>query len=163
MAGIDVMALGGLSTGSARELLGSALSREVAARLAAETDGNPLALVECRRVMGQAQRTGAAPLPPTLPVPERLRAVFVDGLAALAPGAWRAATPCAALADADLAPVLAALGDEGLDAEERLAGADDAAADRSPSGSSWSAWPPSPASSRRWTRGSAGAGTRPRP
>ena len=125
MAGIDVIELDGLSAGAARELLGSGFSTEVAARLAAETAGNPLALVECRRVMGQAQRTGAAPLPPTLPVPERLRAVFVDELAALAPGAWRAATLCAALADADLAPVLAALGDEGLDAEKCLAGADD--------------------------------------
>ena len=91
-AGVDVIELEGLSAGSARDLLGSGFSTEVAARLAAETAGNPLALVECRRVLEQAQRTGAAPLPPMLPVPERLRAVFVDELAALPPEAWRAAT-----------------------------------------------------------------------
>lgn len=124
-AGVDVVELRGLSPAAARDLLGEGFSTDVAARLVDETGGNPLALLECRRVLDHAQRTGAAPLPTVLPVPETLRSVFVDQLAALSPGSWRAATLCAAATDPDAAPVLAALAAEGLDAEECVAGASD--------------------------------------
>ena len=125
LAGLDVVDLAGLSPGEARELLGPGFATVVANRVAEETSGNPLALVECRRVLDHAQRTGAAALPAMLPVPERLRAVFVDELAALPAGSWRAATLCAAVGAADAAPVLAALAAEGLDPESCLAGAGD--------------------------------------
>jgi DNA-binding CsgD family transcriptional regulator len=125
LSGIGVLELRGLSPEAARDLLGPGFSPDVAARLVEQTAGNPLALVECRRVLDHAQRTGAAPLPALLPVPETLRTVFEDELVALSSGSWRAATLCAADPDPDAAPVLAALAAEGLDAEKCLAGATD--------------------------------------
>ena len=65
----------GLAPAAARSLLGPGFSADVVARLVSETGGNPLALRECRRVLSRAQCAGAAPLPPALPVPERLRDV----------------------------------------------------------------------------------------
>ncbi|GAA2166035.1 helix-turn-helix transcriptional regulator [Pedococcus bigeumensis] len=123
LSGIAVLELRGLPAPAAGGLLGPGFSAEVTAHLVSETGGNPLALVECRRVLDPAQRAGAAPLPSTLPVPDTLRSVFVDELAGLSAPSWRAATLCAAVAEPDPAPVLAALDAEGLDVEECLSGA----------------------------------------
>ncbi|WP_156996629.1 helix-turn-helix transcriptional regulator [Knoellia aerolata] len=125
LADVDVLDLAGLTPGSARELLGPGVANHVAARLVAETGGNPLALRECRRVLDGAQRAGAAPLPATLPVPQRLRTVYSDRLAALPPDAWQAVVVCAANLDGTAGPVLTALAELGLDAEVCIADAAD--------------------------------------
>ena len=72
-------------------------------------------------MLSRAQRAGAAPLPPALPVPERLRDVYAGELGDLSPGAWRAAVLCAASSNQEAAPVLAALAAEGLDSGTCLA------------------------------------------
>ncbi len=119
--GFEVISVGGLAPEPARALLGPGFSADVVARLVSETGGNPLALWECQRVLSRAQRAGAAPLPQSLPVPERLRDVYASELGDLSPGAWRAAVLCAASSDQQAAPVLAALGAEGLDSATCLA------------------------------------------
>lgn len=118
--GFEVIDLEGLDAGAARAMLGPGFSAAVVERLAAETGGNPLALQECRRVLNQAQRAGAAPLPQVLPVPARLRTVYAGELGALSPCAWRTAVLCAANSDHHAVPVLAALAAEGLDPERCL-------------------------------------------
>ena len=117
----EVIALGGLAPGAARDLLGPGFGADVVGRLVSETGGNPLALRECQRVLSRAQRAGAAPLPEVVPVPERLRDVFASELGDLSPAAWRAAVLCAASTDQQAAPVLAALAVEGLDSATCLA------------------------------------------
>ncbi|HEX6246698.1 MAG TPA: BREX system ATP-binding domain-containing protein [Nocardioidaceae bacterium] len=119
--GFEVMDLEGLDAGAARALLGQGFAAAVVERLVSETGGNPLALQECRRLLSQAQRAGAAPLPPTLPAPERFREVYARELGSLSPGAWRTAVLCAAGSDREAGPVLAALAAEGLDGERCLA------------------------------------------
>jgi DNA-binding CsgD family transcriptional regulator len=57
-----------------------------------------------------------------LPLPERLRAMFVDELAALEPGSWRAAALCAAAAGDDAGVLVAALAAEGWDPHACLEG-----------------------------------------
>jgi hypothetical protein len=117
----ETIALGGLAPEAARTLLGPGFSADVVARLVSETGGNPLALRECQRVLSRAQQAGAAPLPPALPVPERLRDMYVSELGELSPDAWRAAVLCAASSDQQAGPVLAALTAEGLDPATCLA------------------------------------------
>jgi DNA-binding NarL/FixJ family response regulator len=117
----ETITLEGLAPEAARALLGSGFSADVVTRLVSETGGNPLALRDCQRVLSRAQRAGAAPLPPALPVPERLRDVYASELGDLSPGAWRAAVLCAASSDQEAAPVLAALAAEGLDSATCLA------------------------------------------
>ena len=123
--GFEVITVEGLAAGPAQALLGPGFSTDVVATLVAQTGGNPLALLECQRLLGRAQRAGAAPLPEVLPVPERLRHVYADELGDLPPGAWRAAVLCAASSDQAAAPVLAALAAEGLDPGTCLAGLGD--------------------------------------
>lgn len=64
--------LGGLRFEDATRLLGPGYAPGVVTRLTAETGGNPLALLECDRLLTTVQRSGAAELPQLLPVPERL-------------------------------------------------------------------------------------------
>ena len=120
--GFDVMTVGGLTPQVARDLLGPGFSATVVERLVSETGGNPLALRECTRVLSQAQRAGAAILPQALPVPDRLNEMYAAELSELSPGGWRAVVLCSASTDEAAAPVLAALGSEGLDPDECLAG-----------------------------------------
>jgi DNA-binding NarL/FixJ family response regulator len=119
--GFESISVEGLAPAAARALLGPGFSADVVARLVSETGGNPLALRECQRGLSRAQRAGAAPLPPALPVPERLRDVYAGELGDLSPGAWRAAVLCAASSDQEAAPVVAALAAEDLDPESCLA------------------------------------------
>lgn len=120
LEGFEVITLQGMSPPDARSLLGPHFSPDVVDNLVAETGGNPLALLECQRMLSQPQRIGAAPLPSTLPVPERLRDVYAGVLGGLSPGAWRAAVLSAASIDQEAAPVLAALAAEGWAAEACL-------------------------------------------
>ncbi len=124
LEGFEVITLAGLTPEAARGLLGPGFSVAVVARLVSETGGNPLALRECGRVLGRAQRAGAAALPRMLPVPERLNQTYAADLGELSPGAWRAVVLCAANTDRAAAPVVAALVAEGISPDECLAGAE---------------------------------------
>jgi DNA-binding CsgD family transcriptional regulator len=123
--GLTMLHVSGLTQGAARDLLGPGFSPAVVDRLVAQTGGNPLALLECRRSLTPAQRSGAATLPSTLPLPDRLQDVYAIELERLEPGARRLAVLCAASRDQAAPPVLHALAGEGLDPEACLAGAGD--------------------------------------
>ena len=73
--------LTGLPEQAAHELLETSVSRpidpHVAARIVAETEGNPLAVVEARRELTPDQLGGTEPLPEPLPVGHRLEASFL--------------------------------------------------------------------------------------
>ena len=101
-------------------LLGRDVAPVVAERMAADTAGNPLALLECGRLLTPVQRAGAAELPSALPVPARLREVYERELFVLPADGWAAALLAAASHDQTLAPVAAALADRGLDTAECL-------------------------------------------
>lgn len=119
--GFELVTVSGLTRDAARELLGPGVSLPVVERLVAETGGNPLALLECVRVLTQAQRAGAEALPQALPVPDRLNETYAAELSELPPSAWRAIILCAGNTDQAAAPVLAALTREGVDPDECLA------------------------------------------
>ena len=117
--------LGGLDREAAVAVLGDeGVAPAVAARCWELTSGNPLALLEGARGLSPAQRQGDAPLPPVLPVDDRLLDDYRDRLAAL-PKATLRALGVAALAPNDdlsiIASALAELGGAGddLDAAER--------------------------------------------
>ncbi|HTQ92944.1 MAG TPA: ATP-binding protein, partial [Streptosporangiaceae bacterium] len=80
LVGLPELVLGGLDEGAALELLASLvpgpLSPAVGARIAAETGGNPLALMEVARELSPAQLTGAEVLPEPLPAGGSLEEVF---------------------------------------------------------------------------------------
>ena len=60
------------------EQTGADVSPEVAALLVANTGGNPLALRELPGLLTPGQLAGTEPLPPRLPVTERVERVFLD-------------------------------------------------------------------------------------
>ena len=70
LADLPTLSLGGLSGAQVREHWPE-LVPDVAARLAAETLGNPLVLGDVVPLLSAAQRAGAAPLPDPLPVGAR--------------------------------------------------------------------------------------------
>ncbi|HET7432045.1 MAG TPA: AAA family ATPase [Nocardioides sp.] len=69
------------------EQTGAEVSPEVAALLVANTGGNPLALRELPSVLTPGQLAGTEPLPPRLPVTERIERVFLDRARRLTPDA----------------------------------------------------------------------------
>ena len=79
---LPVMRLSGLGLAGAAAVLseqtGTEVSPEVAALLVANTGGNPLALCELPSVLAPEQLAGTEPLPPRLPVTERVERVFLD-------------------------------------------------------------------------------------
>ncbi|MER6273289.1 LuxR family transcriptional regulator [Streptomyces sp900105755] len=85
--GIPVLSLTGLPPADARDLLAAnsagRLDPAVADRIAAETGGNPLALLRLTRTLTAEQLSGTAPLPAALPVPGPLRAHFQRRVRAL--------------------------------------------------------------------------------
>jgi len=123
--GLDVVDVAGLPANVAGRLLGPGFADGVVERLTAETNGNPLALRECGRVLTAAQRAGAATLPVALPVPDRLQDAYARELDALPADAWRAVLLCAASADQAAAPVVAVLAGAGLEPGACLAAAAD--------------------------------------
>jgi DNA-binding CsgD family transcriptional regulator len=80
LAGLPELAIGGLAERDAAELLSSLtkgrLNPVIGARLATETGGNPLALVELVRELSPAQLAGAVALPDPLPAGPSLEGVF---------------------------------------------------------------------------------------
>jgi DNA-binding CsgD family transcriptional regulator len=91
--GVPVLALRGLEVDAVHALLvegsGVEVAQEVVDRLAAETGGNPLALVEVPLGLSQAQLGGAEPLPPQLLLTSDVERVFLDRCRRLPPGAQR--------------------------------------------------------------------------
>jgi hypothetical protein len=80
--GVDTLALSGLDPVAVRALLteraGAELSDEVADRLAVETAGNPLALVELPAGLTTQQLRGTVPLPAQLSIGSGVERVFLD-------------------------------------------------------------------------------------
>ena len=80
----------GLPEQDAYELLAAAVARpvhpDVAARIVAETEGNPLAIVEAAAGMTTEQLRGHVPLPEPLPVGHRLEDLFTRRVRDLPPG-----------------------------------------------------------------------------
>lgn len=79
---LPTIRLAGLGLAGATAVLaeqtGGEVSPEVAALLVANTGGNPLALRELPGVLTAGQLAGTEPLPPRLPVTERIERVFLD-------------------------------------------------------------------------------------
>ena len=102
--------LGGIARGAAVELLATeGVAEPVAARCWEMTRGNPLALVEAGRGLTAGQRAGEEPLPPALPIGDRLLEAFRSQLAALPPDTMLALAAAAYEADDDTVAVAAAL------------------------------------------------------
>ena len=79
LAGLPALAVGGLDEDAALELLASLagpLSPAVAARIVAETGGNPLALAEVARELSPGQLAGSEVLPEPLPAGGSLEKAF---------------------------------------------------------------------------------------
>lgn len=76
------LVLGGLDAISVRALLAATAGRvvpvEVSDRLAAETGGNPLALIELPSALSSAQLNGTSPLPPQLLLTTGVERIFLD-------------------------------------------------------------------------------------
>jgi hypothetical protein len=111
----DAFRLTGLSMQEATRLLGPGYTPAVVGRLTRATAGNPLALVECGRVLSSVQRAGAAELPDSLPVPDRLRRLYSDELTRLTPEGWFAVRLAAASLDQAAGPIMAAMTHAGLE------------------------------------------------
>ena len=87
LAGLPELALEGLGEGDARELLDSALAgpldERVRDRIVAETQGNPLALLELPRGLTPAELAGGFGLPSAVPLAGRIEQSFLRQLDAL--------------------------------------------------------------------------------
>jgi DNA-binding CsgD family transcriptional regulator len=91
LSGIPELPIDGLGGREAAELLSSItsgrLNPAVGTRIAVETGGNPLALVELARELSAEQLAGSAALPEPLPVGDSLQEVFSGRLSQLPPEA----------------------------------------------------------------------------
>ena len=96
LSGVDELTLGGLAPDDAASLLDGRVSPPVARRLADETEGNPLALLELADLLSADQRSGLEELASPLPVGPRLHRAFGRRLAALSGQARLALTVAAA-------------------------------------------------------------------
>jgi DNA-binding CsgD family transcriptional regulator len=87
LAGLPELRIGGLGYDDARALLRAAigvpLDEQVTDRIVAETNGNPLALLELPGGLSPAQLAGGFGLPGALPLSRRIEASFQRRLAAL--------------------------------------------------------------------------------
>jgi DNA-binding CsgD family transcriptional regulator len=93
LAGLPELEVGGLPEGDARALLDSALPGPIDARvrnqIVAETQGNPLALLELPRGLTPAELAGGFGLPGAAPLPGRIEESFRRQLEALPAEAQR--------------------------------------------------------------------------
>jgi DNA-binding CsgD family transcriptional regulator len=116
---LPTLRLAGLGLAGATAVLseqtGADVSPEVAALLVANTGGNPLALRELPSVLTPGQLAGTEPLPPRLPVTERIERVFLDRARRLSPDAQTLLLVASADDSTRLATVLKAA--EALSAE----------------------------------------------
>jgi len=118
---LPTLSLSGLGLAGASAILseqtGADVSPEVAALLVANTGGNPLALRELPSVLSPGQLAGAEPLPPRLPVTERVERVFLDRARRLSEDAQTILLVASTDDSARLATVLRAAGFLGADVE----------------------------------------------
>lgn len=120
-ADLPVLKLAGLGldavSGILAEDTGTEVSPRVAARLLANTGGNPLGIRELASVLTPAQLAGEALLPPRLPVSERVERVFLDRARRLSEDAQTVLLVSSADDSARLATVLQAARILGADPE----------------------------------------------
>ncbi|WP_214401046.1 LuxR family transcriptional regulator [Pseudonocardia lacus] len=126
--GITTVELAGLSPEATTRLLsitsGSAVDPEVGRRVAAGSQGCPLAVVELVRDLSPGQLVGTIALPDPLPIGDRLEGLYLDRVRAL-PTATRqllliaAAEPGAHLATVSAAAATAGLTADALDAAQQ--------------------------------------------
>ncbi|MFI6284551.1 AAA family ATPase [Streptomyces sp. NPDC051018] len=136
-SGLYGFELGPLDDDSARLLLAArypVLAAGVRSRVAAEARGNPLALLELPAGLSERQQTALEELPAVLPLGERLRALLVPRVTALAEGPRRLLLLAALEGTGDLrvlhhaaGPGAAVLAHLAAMEEERLVGTDSAA------------------------------------
>jgi DNA-binding CsgD family transcriptional regulator len=123
-AKVTELSLSGLDEEASAELLDATapeLAPEVRRRLLSEARGNPLALVELPKALGDEQQRGEQMLPDQLPLSARLEHAFAARVSGLPAGCRRLLLVAAADAGATLDEVLAA-------AEETAAALDSATA-----------------------------------
>jgi DNA-binding CsgD family transcriptional regulator len=120
LRGVAELPLGGLSQDAARALIGRRVAPRVADRLAVDTGGNPLGLLEISARLDESQRRGAAPLPDRLPLGERLEGAYQDLLSGLSEAARQAVLLCAIDRTASISTVAGALAAEGPDSDAAL-------------------------------------------
>jgi DNA-binding CsgD family transcriptional regulator/tetratricopeptide (TPR) repeat protein len=121
LAGVPVLPVVGLPVSALPALLAGELAPDVLERLAAGTSGNPLAILETARLLSDAQRIGAAPLPDPLPTGAGLRRQFETTLAGLSPNVWRVVLLVALCrAEGAAATVRTVLTANGIDAPSAL-------------------------------------------
>ena len=112
-AGLPDFQLKPLADEAAAELVAARfpdLDPRVRSRVLSAAQGNPLALLELPLALSDAQRSAAAPLPPVLPLSQRLQELFTSRVTSLPP-ATRALLLAAALeGTADLRALAAAGG-----------------------------------------------------
>ena len=111
LAGLDAESAGRLLV----EQAGSPVEAGVLARLAAETEGNPLALIELPHVLSAEQLAGRRPLPEPLPIGADLKRSFLERVALLAPDSRAALLFVAAAGTGDAAAVSRAARSAGVD------------------------------------------------
>ncbi|WP_422748533.1 AAA family ATPase [Mycobacterium sp. WMMD1722] len=118
LAGLPVLALGGLADADARMLLETAVAGRIDAgvrdRIVAETRGNPLALLEFPRELTPRELAGGYLRPDARPVPGQLENHFIRRIRALPHDAQRVLTIAAAEPLGDAALLLRAAGHLGL-------------------------------------------------
>ena len=125
---LPVITVEGLPDAEARELLGSVtdgpLDAQVAGRILADTDNNPLALVELGTEYTAEQLAGRAALPEPLPVGERLRDRFLRQIHDLPPDAQAFVLLAAANVTGERSLLWRAAAQTGIDADAAAAAAD---------------------------------------
>ena len=118
--GLPELVVVGLDDASAAALLAARAAEAVPAvraRLLAEAQGNPLALLELPAALSDAQLAGRAPLPEAMPLTPRLRSLFRQRIEWLPEPTQRALLIVAADNAGDMPAVLRAAADMGLPAE----------------------------------------------
>ena len=125
---LPVITVEGLPDADARELLGSVvdgpLDARVADRILADTDNNPLALVELGTEYTADQLAGRAALPEPLPVSQRLRDRFLRQIRDLPPGAQEFVLLASADVSGERSLLWRAAEQTGIDADAAAAAAD---------------------------------------
>jgi DNA-binding CsgD family transcriptional regulator len=118
LAGLPELEVAGLPEGDARALLDSALAAPIDARvrdrIVAETQGNPLALLELPRGLTPAELAGGFGLPDAVPLSKRIEDSYVRQLEALPEQARRLLLLAAAEPYGDLPLVWRAAGRLGI-------------------------------------------------